>query len=220
MVMEQRGEHATQDERFTHLFRSYYGHVLAYARRRATPDAAQEATCETFLAAWRHLDELPASPLPWLYRAASFEIAHQRRLISRKNRTAQALVEASKKGAVVPDPADGVAASDRWTSALSSLGETDKEVLLLTAWEGLSPKEAAVVLGCSATAYKVRLHRARRRLSHLVEDEPRSTERPVVPEQDAPCQKCRLSPSFVALGAHPAPRVPHFAPPTPKDVQL
>jgi len=50
-------------------------------------------------------------------------------------------------------------------SALATLGERDREVLLLTAWEGLAPGEAATVLGCSRNAFAVRLHRARRRLA-------------------------------------------------------
>jgi RNA polymerase sigma-70 factor (ECF subfamily) len=48
--------------------------------------------------------------------------------------------------------------------ALGRLSEGDREVVLLCAWEGLSIEEAATALGCSPTAAKVRLHRARRRL--------------------------------------------------------
>jgi len=36
--------------------------------------------------------------------------------------------------------------------ALNGLRERDREVLLLIAWEGLGPEEAAVVLGCSRGA--------------------------------------------------------------------
>jgi predicted DNA-binding protein (UPF0251 family) len=53
----------------------------------------------------------------------------------------------------------------RLADALMSLTESDRETLLLTAWEGLSPIEAAAALGCSRNAYAVRLHRARRRLA-------------------------------------------------------
>jgi len=55
---------------FTQLFVAYYGPVLAYARRRVGADLAQDVVAETFLAAWRNLDELPPQSLPWLYRAA------------------------------------------------------------------------------------------------------------------------------------------------------
>lgn len=60
---------------FTELFGSCYAPVLAYARRRVGGDLAQDVVAETFLAAWRSLDDLPPAPLPWLYRAARFAVA-------------------------------------------------------------------------------------------------------------------------------------------------
>jgi RNA polymerase sigma-70 factor (ECF subfamily) len=48
--------------------------------------------------------------------------------------------------------------------ALAALGERDREALLLTAWEGLTSEQAARALGCSAPAFRVRVHRARRKL--------------------------------------------------------
>ena len=56
--------------------------------------------------------------------------------------------------------------------ALAALPERDREAILLHAWEGLSAPEAAEVLGCSATAYRLRLHRARRRLAAQLQDVP------------------------------------------------
>jgi DNA-directed RNA polymerase specialized sigma24 family protein len=40
---------------------------------------------------------------------------------------------------------------------------SDRELLLLVAWEGLTPAEAAAVLGISQVAARTRLHRARKR---------------------------------------------------------
>jgi RNA polymerase sigma-70 factor, ECF subfamily len=51
--------------------------------------------------------------------------------------------------------------------ALPRLSENDRDVLTLTAWEGLSHAEAGEVLGCSPAAVAVRLHRARGRLEAL-----------------------------------------------------
>jgi DNA-directed RNA polymerase specialized sigma24 family protein len=48
--------------------------------------------------------------------------------------------------------------------ALASLSATDRDALMLTVWDGLSASDAGRVLGCSTTAFAVRLHRARRRL--------------------------------------------------------
>jgi RNA polymerase sigma-70 factor (ECF subfamily) len=53
--------------------------------------------------------------------------------------------------------------------ALGRLSPTDREALLLIGWEGLDHDDAARVLGCSAVAFKVRLHRARKRLARLLE---------------------------------------------------
>jgi RNA polymerase sigma-70 factor (ECF subfamily) len=50
-------------------------------------------------------------------------------------------------------------------AVLSKLSTADQEALRLTEWEQLSIDEAAQVLGVSRTAFKVRLHRARRRLA-------------------------------------------------------
>jgi len=47
---------------------------------------------------------------------------------------------------------------------LKQLPQRDREILTLTAWEGLRPKEIAAVLGTSANVVRVRLHRARSRL--------------------------------------------------------
>jgi RNA polymerase sigma-70 factor (ECF subfamily) len=61
-------------------------------------------------------------------------------------------------------PADDDFAVIELREALTSLSETDQEVLTLIAWHGLTPVEAAQVLGCSTATFFVRLHRARRRL--------------------------------------------------------
>jgi RNA polymerase sigma-70 factor (ECF subfamily) len=54
--------------------------------------------------------------------------------------------------------------------ALRSLRPFDQEVLRLAAWEGLEAADAAIVLGCNVSAYRVRLHRARRRLERLTQE--------------------------------------------------
>jgi RNA polymerase sigma-70 factor (ECF subfamily) len=48
--------------------------------------------------------------------------------------------------------------------ALASLPERDAEALTLVTWHGLTPADAAEVVGCSTRAFTVRLSRARQRL--------------------------------------------------------
>jgi hypothetical protein len=61
---------AAREQRFTALFSECYAPVLAFARRRLEPDAAQDVVAETFLTAWRLQDRITGEPLPWLYRIA------------------------------------------------------------------------------------------------------------------------------------------------------
>ncbi len=52
--------------------------------------------------------------------------------------------------------------------ALGSLGELDREVLLLITWDGLDRRQAAAALGIGTGTFAVRLHRARRRLEQAL----------------------------------------------------
>jgi RNA polymerase sigma-70 factor (ECF subfamily) len=68
-------------------------------------------------------------------------------------------------GGSVEDHAGQVSEQLRVRAVLAELRQADQEVLRLTEWEGLDVAEVARVLGCSRTAAKVRLHRARRRFA-------------------------------------------------------
>ena len=150
--------------RFEGLFRDHHAAVRAYALRRAEHAHAQDAVSETFLIAWRRLDAVPEEPLPWLLGTARRVLANQRRaarhqlsLVARMAREPEAPASGAAEAA-------GDASAVR--SALSRLGERDRETLMLVAWEGLEPAAAARASGCSRAAFAVRLHRARRRLKH------------------------------------------------------
>ena len=60
---------------------------------------------------------------------------------------------------------------NRVQRALAGLGERDRELLLLIAWEGLRVNEAAEALGVRSNTLSVRLHRARQRLARALADE-------------------------------------------------
>ena len=69
----------------------------------------------------------------------------------------------------VDDRLDAWAERGRLRAALSVLTESDRELLLLVGWEGLSQAEAATALGISPGAARVRLHRARKRVLSTLE---------------------------------------------------
>lgn len=71
-----------------------------------------------------------------------------------------------------PDPETRVAMRaerERVTAVLGQLPPRDREALLLVAAGGLNTQQAAATLGISASAFKVRTFRARRRLAALLE---------------------------------------------------
>jgi len=147
--------------RFECLFRSHYRSVLVYARRRSSAEAADDIVAETFLVAWRRLDEVPGDALPWLIAVARLTLANHERS-SRRQRAL--VIKVASLAPVEPGVPDF---TGDWTvlEALSRLPESEREALTLIVWEGLTPQQAAVVLGCSGVAVRARLHRARRRLA-------------------------------------------------------
>lgn len=71
---------------------------------------------------------------------------------------------------VAGDPAELVSERASLRTALTKLSDSDRELLTLIAWQGLTQAEAALVVGCSSATFAVRLHRARRRLEQALDD--------------------------------------------------
>lgn len=157
--------------RFGQLYREQGRSILAYALRRVEdPEDAADVVAETFLVAWRRLGEVPvdSGARLWLYAVARRVIANRNRAERRRTRLGERLAE-SLRTELATRPAPGGEAAEV-LRAMGELGDEDRELLLLVSWEGLSPGEAAAVLGVSSLAARSRLHRARRRLRALLED--------------------------------------------------
>jgi RNA polymerase sigma-70 factor (ECF subfamily) len=152
-------------QRFTDLYLEHHTRVRDFAQRRVGRELAQEVVAETFLVAWRRIEDVPDAVLPWLYRVALYEIANLRR----RHATSARLHDALRDRRPGPGPGageEGVADLARAVArAFTSLPEHDQEILRLAAWEQVSAVEGAAVLGCSVAAYRMRLHRARARLA-------------------------------------------------------
>src|SRR2546423_7741391 len=59
----------TREERFNRLYEEHFEAVRRYVWRRE-PSIADDVVAETFLVAWRRLDDLPVSARPWLIGVA------------------------------------------------------------------------------------------------------------------------------------------------------
>ena len=158
---------------FRTLYERHYRSVLAYVLRRCRDDSdAHDALSETFLVAWRRFDRLPEgdhASLLWLYGVARRVLANQRRGTRRRQELSSRLQALPRP--IVEFEADTAARAEAEAvlAAMASLRTRDREILLLSAWEGLSHAEIATVLGCSENASAIRLHRARQRLSQASE---------------------------------------------------
>jgi RNA polymerase sigma-70 factor, ECF subfamily len=153
----------SREDRFRALYETQQRRVTAYAlRRTSSAEDAADVVAETFTIAWRRLDDIPSggSQLPWLYVTARHVMANQTRGAVRDSGAVERLTHELKRAVEDAPDEEGLIAS----IALAALPEADREILMLSAWEGLGSKGLGSVLGCSPVAARIRLHRARRRL--------------------------------------------------------
>ena len=151
---------------FATLYRRHAGAIMAYALRRCSPDDAADVVSETFVVAWRRIDELPeeSAAKPWLLGVARRVLANQRRGMRRRSdlikKLSASMVPRFEELAIPVEREDVMVV----TEALEKLSKRDRELLLLTAWEELTPSEIAMMLDLSSSVVRKRLFRARARL--------------------------------------------------------
>jgi RNA polymerase sigma-70 factor (ECF subfamily) len=151
----------TDEIRFDGVF-AHLDAVARYARRRGAREP-DDVAAECMTIAWRRLDDVPADdPLPWLLGCARRVVLSQHRLEQGR----VALDDVAEPRFEAPEP---VGLDAELAEALASLAEIDREALLLVAWEDLTPTQAARALGINPVAFRVRLHRARRRCASALE---------------------------------------------------
>jgi RNA polymerase sigma factor (sigma-70 family) len=154
-----------EQQRLARLWTEHAPRVLAYASRHVDPESAQDIVSETFLTAWRRRTAVPDDPLPWLLVVARNTIANQHRSGRRRARLTAEMERLHHLTEPAATAAD-VLATERAAvlAGLAALTPLEREALLLIAWDGLDPAQAARVAGCSLPTFHVRLFRARRRL--------------------------------------------------------
>ncbi len=125
------------------------------------PEAVDDIVSETFLVVWRRLDDVPEPAVPWLLTVARNVVGTERRGAARRQRL---WVKAQSGHVEGSDPSEPGIGDGRVLVALARLNERDREALTLVAWDGLTPAQAAAVLGEPSVRFRQRLHRAGRRL--------------------------------------------------------
>jgi RNA polymerase sigma-70 factor (ECF subfamily) len=150
---------------FRAFYRAHYRTVCRYLSVRADRNVVEDVAAETFLVAWRRQADLPQHAVPWLLNTAGKCLANHRRSRQRSD----ALVD--RLGGLVAEEDAGIdddlvrrGQLRALRAALSGLSDRDRELLLLSHWDGLAPREIASVLGVNPVVLRARLHRASRRL--------------------------------------------------------
>ncbi|MGW2712419.1 RNA polymerase sigma factor [Streptomyces sp. NPDC001356] len=161
----------TTAERFRDVYEECYPRVLGYATSLVGRQAGEDITSETFTVAWRRRHDLPEPALPWLLGVARNLVRELRRRDALRYAIAAEEAERISRGTQIHAGDVAAEVTDRHIAlkALASLSDTDRELLTLIAWHGLSAKEAAQVLNCTGATLTVRLFRARRRLEKALE---------------------------------------------------
>lgn len=156
---------------FDGFVRDHHEAVLRYAVRRCASRAdAEDVVAETFLIAWRRPREAADGGLPWLYRTAANTLRNMARGQHRRTRLARRTIKNAETPEPTSRPDEGVITRAVVATALDRLRPGDREVLTLSAWEGLTDAELGVALDCTPGAARVRLHRARARLRQALAD--------------------------------------------------
>lgn len=164
------------DDAFEAMYRAHHDDLLRYALRRVEqPTDAADVVAETMSVAWRRRRDLPHPDEQrlWLFGVARKVLANQRRGQLRRSQLTSRLRRELERHASV-----GVPVESPVLVALQRLNDGDRDLLAMTAWEGLKPEEIAAVLGCTPATARVRLHRARKRLREALAQEEPPPERP------------------------------------------
>lgn len=154
------------------LYNRWYPDIWAYCRRRVSDQRVDDLVAETFMTAWRRIDDVPEGPAArlWLYRVAYRAVGHEWRGRSRRRRLDQRLKLAREPFISSPERAVLVGDElDRVLEAARNLKDDDAELLRLVTWERLPPSEIAKVLDVSPNVVSQRVRRARATLTKQFE---------------------------------------------------
>lgn len=174
------------DEAFTKLVEAHQTHVynLCY-RMLGDMEAAEDAAQETFLRAYQNLHRYDRNRpfATWLLSIGAHYCIDRLR---RRKLSVFSIDEENEEGtsfeirdSAAPDPeAESMKREDRdrLHVLLKGLDDTDRAAIVLRYWYDCSEIEIAESLNLTVSAVKSRLHRARRALAGMwQEDEPRSS---------------------------------------------
>ena len=141
---------------FIAVHRDSYPRVYRFVRRRVeSAELAEELAADVFRVVWQKWGDQPRSDIAFLLTVA-------RNLIGNAYRSRDRLLALQAKLRAAAELRSGADSEDMVVhDALAALRDSERDILQMAYWDELSTAEIAGVLGCSQSAAKVRLHRAR-----------------------------------------------------------
>ena len=158
---------------FTELQRATIDKLYAIARLiLRDSDRAEDATQETYIAAWRRLGGLrdPDRFEPWLRRLLVNACYHEART-ARRRVNAEGRVRPIDTGST--DPATLSADRDELTRAFEALAPEQRALIVLHYHLGLPMHETALILGLPVGTVKSRLNRTKQQMRATLEADAR-----------------------------------------------
>lgn len=150
---------------FSEFYARYRRQLVGVAVQRLGNTAdAEDAVSETFRIAWDRCRNGTEVDLRWVYVTLRNVIGHEYR--RRKSEAGRAL-KLADTFPVSSEPGTTAEILDL-RAAMAELADADSDILRMHYWEELTSTEVGQILGCSATAVRLRLMRARRRLARLL----------------------------------------------------
>lgn len=161
-----------REQRFRALYDAVYVDLLRFVRRRVHPTHAEDVVGEVMLVAWRRLDDVPgdlSASRAWLFGVAHKTLQNARRREGRQDAVAVRLAETASTSGGAGQPPEAIADRVDIAAAWPRLSPVHQEAIALAVLDGLTGPEAALVLGISSAAFRLRLSRARRSLRRHIE---------------------------------------------------
>lgn len=152
-------------QEFVATFRNHLPAVSKYLARRVARADVEDLASDIFEIAWRKRKEFKeGAELAWLYRIGGYVIANHRRREAKR-----AWLPLLDTDAAAPSAEDLGIANVSMAQAWSKLKPSDRNILALSTFDGLSVTELAVALELSPNTASQRLGRARGRFAELLE---------------------------------------------------
>ncbi|MFI5085720.1 MAG: RNA polymerase sigma factor [Actinomycetales bacterium] len=163
-LQTRQGEHvgSEREKRFLAAHAACHDRIYRYFRRRTENASEAEDLCaDVFRIVWEMSGKPGSLSVMVLFGVARNVLRNHDRSAARSDRLLGALQR--ERASEVPDQDSPL------LGALERLRPDDREALLLTYWDGFNSREVSDLLDTTATAIRMRLHRARKELRDVLQ---------------------------------------------------